>query len=218
MEKDLIMFYRLDKTKFKEPFNSLVGEFRKNLHPRSVEFAGFHEISFQIIWQNRSWIWLFRVNLLIVAGWSNLQRSGILNLRSSGIMNLRNYVSRPPKFRSYAWRIRESEEKIWSRESAKIWNHEPAKIWNHEPAKTWNLEPAKLWNQELAKLCVQTPEILELWVKDSGIWGKPSQRRKFKQSGFSVWTSGRLVNVWYQPCKSRDVKDLHVHVHTRNIP
>jgi hypothetical protein len=25
-----------------------------------------------------------------------------------------------------------------------------------------------------------------------------------------VWTSGRLVNVW-------DVKDIHVHVHTRNI-
>jgi hypothetical protein len=33
-----------------------------------------------------------------------------------------------------------------------------------------------------------------------------------------MWTSGRLVNVWNQPRKSRDVKYIHVHVHTRNIP
>jgi hypothetical protein len=32
-----------------------------------------------------------------------------------------------------------------------------------------------------------------------------------------VWTSGRLVNVRNQPRKSRDVKDIHVHVHIRNI-
>jgi hypothetical protein len=32
-----------------------------------------------------------------------------------------------------------------------------------------------------------------------------------KKSEFDVWTSGRLVNVW-------DVKDIHVHVHIRNIP
>jgi hypothetical protein len=32
-----------------------------------------------------------------------------------------------------------------------------------------------------------------------------------QKSGFGVWTSGRLVNVW-------DVKDIHVCVHTRNIP
>jgi hypothetical protein len=32
-----------------------------------------------------------------------------------------------------------------------------------------------------------------------------------QKSGFGVWTSGRLVNVW-------DIKDIHVCVHTRNIP
>jgi hypothetical protein len=144
-----------ESTRF--PEGLVLGNSGKTLHPRSVGFAGFHEISFQIICENSSWIWLFRVNLLTVAGWSNLRRSGILNPQSSGI-------------------------------------------------------------RELAKLCVQTPEIRELWVKDSGIWGKPSQRRNFKKSGFSVWTSGRLVNVWNQPSKSRDVKDIHVHVHTRNIP
>jgi hypothetical protein len=188
----------------------VLGNFGKTLQPRNVGFARFNEISFQIICENSSWIWLFRVNLLSVAGRPNLRRSGILNLRSSGIRNLRNRVSRPPKFGSYGWRIQESEEKIWSRESTKIWNHEHAKI--------WNLELAKLWNQELAKSCVEATEIRELWVKDSGIWGKPSQRRNFKKFGFSVWTSGRLVNVWNQPRKSRDVKYIHVHVHTRNIP
>jgi hypothetical protein len=40
----------------------------------------------------------------------NRRRSGTLNLRSSGIMNLRSRVSRPPKFGSYGWRIRESEK------------------------------------------------------------------------------------------------------------
>jgi hypothetical protein len=33
-----------------------------------------------------------------------------------------------------------------------------------------------------------------------------------------MWTSGRLVNVWNQPRKSRDVKDIYVCVHTGNIP
>jgi hypothetical protein len=46
---------------------------------------------------------------------------------------------------------------------------------------------------------------------DSRISRKPSQRRRLKKYGFGVWTSGRLVNVW-------DVKDIHVHVYTRNIP
>jgi hypothetical protein len=39
---------------------------------------------------------------------------------------------------------------------------------------------------------------------------KQSQRRRLKKSEFSVWTSGRLVNVW-------DEKDIHVCVHIRNI-
>jgi hypothetical protein len=39
---------------------------------------------------------------------------------------------------------------------------------------------------------------------------KQSQRRHPQKSGFSMWTSGRLVNVW-------DVKDICVRVHTRNI-
>jgi hypothetical protein len=39
---------------------------------------------------------------------------------------------------------------------------------------------------------------------------KQSQSCRLKKSGFNVWTSGRLVNVW-------DVKDICVCVHTRNI-
>jgi hypothetical protein len=45
---------------------------------------------------------------------------------------------------------------------------------------------------------------------DSRTSKKQSQRRHLKKCGFSVWTSGRLVNVW-------DEKDIHVCVHIRNI-
>jgi hypothetical protein len=34
-------------------------------------------------------------------------------------------------------------------------------------------------------LCVLIPEIQELWMKDSGIWGRPSQRRNFKSLGLA---------------------------------
>jgi hypothetical protein len=67
----------------------LLGASGKTLHPRNVGFAGFHEISFQIICENNSWIWLFRVNLLSVAGWSNLWTSGIISMRRFGVVNLR---------------------------------------------------------------------------------------------------------------------------------
>jgi hypothetical protein len=83
-------------------------------------------------------------------------------------------------------------------------------LWNHEPAKIRNLGPAKLW--------VQIPEIRESRRGSSEIRKKPSQRRYLEKSEFDVWTSGRLVNVWNQPRKSRDVKDIFVRVHTRYIP
>jgi hypothetical protein len=118
-------------------------------------------------------------------------------------------------------------------EFAKIWNLEPAKLRNCELAKIWNLEPAKLRSRELAKTRSHEPAKSRNWesakfgnlleVKfgshvacrfpergDSRISKKQSQRRRLKKSGFVVWTSGRLVNVWV-------VRDIHVHVHTRNI-
>jgi hypothetical protein len=45
---------------------------------------------------------------------------------------------------------------------------------------------------------------------DSRTSKKQSQRRHLKKSGFSVWTSGKIVNVWNE-------KDIHVCVHIRNI-
>jgi hypothetical protein len=52
----------------------------------------------------------------------------------------------------------------------------------------------------------------------SEIRKKPSQKHYLEKFGFDVWTSGRLVNVWNQPRKSRDVKNIFVRVHSRNIP
>jgi hypothetical protein len=62
----------------------------------------------------------------------------------------------------------------------KLWNREPTKLWNHEPAKLWNHEPAKLWNRRSE---IRKP--MRRQVKDVA-----------SKSGFDVWTSGRLVNVW----------------------
>jgi hypothetical protein len=122
-----------------------------------------------------------------------------------------------------------------------IWNLEPAKPWSCEPAKIWNLEPTKPWSCESAKIWIlnlRGPEVTNLRRSGTGIceirkctedqirrlWRvevfmnkRLANRLEAKsktlpqKSGFGVWTSGRLVNVW-------DVKDIHVCVHTRNIP
>jgi hypothetical protein len=107
--------------------------------------------------------------------------------------------------------------KLRSHERADIWNLEPVKLRSRELAKTRSHEPAKSRNRESAKFG-NLPELkfgshgARRFPErgDSRISKKQSQRRRLKKSGFGVWTSGRLVNIW-------DVKDIHVHVHTRNI-
>jgi hypothetical protein len=94
--------------------------------------------------------------------------------------------------------------KIWNLKLAKLRSRKLAKIWNLEPAKLWCCEPVKTWSREPAKPRNRKCEIRE----SSG--GQVRMSRRMKVSGFDVWTSGRLVNVW-------DVKDIHVRVHTRNI-
>jgi hypothetical protein len=124
--------------------------------------------------------------------------------------------------------------KLWSRELAKISNLEPAKLrsrepvkiwtlnlrssWGREPVKTWSHKSAKPWNRESAEF----GNPLKFEFGSRGVWRFPewgdsriskklSQRCCLKKSGFCVWTSGKLVNIW-------DVKDIHVCVHIRNIP
>jgi hypothetical protein len=80
---------------------------------------------------------------------------------------------------------------------------------SYEPAKSRNRESAKFRNLLEVKFGSHDTRRFPKWG-DSRINKKKSQRRRLKKSGFGVWTSGRLVNVW-------DVKDIHVHVHTRNI-
>jgi hypothetical protein len=47
---------------------SLLGNSGKTLHHRNVGFAETHEISFQVMYENDSRIWLLRVNLLSISG------------------------------------------------------------------------------------------------------------------------------------------------------
>jgi hypothetical protein len=101
-------------------------------------------------------------------------------------------------------------------------------------AEVWSQEIAGVWNQEVARIRrSRTGETLESrtfeparsdrrnsGVMDGGFGNQKESKSKTlpQKSGFGVWTSGRLVNVWNQPRKSRDVKDIYLHVHTGNIP
>jgi hypothetical protein len=134
---------------------------------------------------------------------ANVRRSRILNLRSSEVVNVR---------RSRILNLRSSEvvnvrwsgiSNLRSFEVANSWRPEVMNLQNHEneSVKFENLLKVKFGSHGARRF----PE-----RGDSRTSKKQSQRRRLKKSGFGVWTSGRLVNVW-------DVKDIHVHVHTRNI-
>jgi hypothetical protein len=135
----------------------------------------------------------------------SLRRSGILNQRSSKIGNLR---------RSEAVDLRSSVvANLWRSRILDLrspWGREPVKTRSHELAKPRNEESTKFWN--LLKFEFESRGVWRfLELGDSRISRKPNQRHRLKKSGFGVWTSGSLVNVW-------DVKDIHVRIRTRNIP
>jgi hypothetical protein len=117
--------------------------------------------------------------------------------------------------------------KTQSREHAIFGNLEPAKTQSHERAAFGNLEPAKLRgrghaifrNLESVKSQISEDgqfrnlsegKFRSLEREDSRTGEKQSQSCRPKKSGFRVWTSGRLVNVWGE-------KDNLVCVHIRNI-
>jgi hypothetical protein len=89
-----------------------------------------------------------------------------------------------------------------------------------EVANSWRLKAMNLRSHELRE-SVKFGNMLEDKFGSHGVWRFPerehsrtskkqSQSCHLKKSGFNVWTSGRLVNIW-------DVKDICVCVHTRNI-
>jgi hypothetical protein len=97
------------------------------------------------------------------------------------------------------------------REHAIFMNLVPVKTRSHEHEKVWNLEPARSRTSGDRKF----KNLSEVWFGsheqgNSRTSEKQSQSCRPKKSGFRVWTSGRLVNVW-------DEKDIHVCVHIRNI-
>jgi hypothetical protein len=101
-----------------------------------------------------------------------------------------------------------------SREFAKISNLEPAKHWSHEPRKIWN---RNLWNSEIYWGSNSEVMVRRLWHEKASMNKRFANQQEAmsktlpQKFGFGMWTSGRLVNV-------RDVKDIHVCVHIRNIP
>jgi hypothetical protein len=136
---------------------------------------------------------------------ANLRRSKILNLRSSKVTNL--WGSDTLDLRS------SGVVNLWRSEALDLqssWGREPVKTRSHESAKPWNRESAEFGNPLKFEFGSRRVWRFPEWG-DSRTSKKPSQRRCLKKSGFGVWTSGKLVNIW-------DVKDIHVCVHIRNIP
>jgi hypothetical protein len=130
----------------------------------------------------------------------------VANMRFSRILNLRS-------LRSCEHAIFRDLEPVnpQGRKHAIFGNLLPAKSRSHEHAKTWKVELAKLRTSGDGKF----GNLSEAWFGshergDSRTSGKQSQSCRPKKSGFRVWTSGRLVNVW-------NGKDILVCVHIRNI-
>jgi hypothetical protein len=109
-----------------------------------------------------------------------------------------------------------------TREALESWICETQKSWTCEALKSWICEALESQTYEIMRS--ETCEIRESWYAEvfmnEGFGNQEEAKSKSlpQKSGFGVWTSGKLVNVWNQPRKSQDVKDIHVHVHTRNIP
>jgi hypothetical protein len=56
------------------PRGASVGEFKKNLTPSKRRVCRIHEISFQVMCENDSRIWLLRMNLLSISRWLKLAK------------------------------------------------------------------------------------------------------------------------------------------------
>jgi hypothetical protein len=153
------------------PQEASVGEFRKNLTPSKCRVVEIHQISFRVMNESDSQVWLLRVNLMSISGW--LKPAKPWSRESAKIWN-------------------HEPTEPWSRESAKIWNHEPAKPWSRESVKSWNHELAKTWSHESAKLgnlvkfkfgghdVRRSP-----YTRNSGTSKKPSQRYCLKSLGLT---------------------------------
>jgi hypothetical protein len=129
----------------------------------------------------------------------------------------------------YAWTFNPFQD-MWDSRNPRIKNLRSSGITNLRSSRITNLRV--LESQTCEAMDSQTCETMQsgiceirgfLCVKilmHKGFRNQEEAKSKTlpQKSGFDVWTSGRLVNVWNQPRKSRNVKDIHVQVHTSNIP
>jgi hypothetical protein len=145
-------------------------------------------------------VWIHRIHTMVCVGEfrKNLSPSKCRVWRDSwnelwlNIVKIWNLEPAKPRSREPVkiWNLEPA--KPWSREPVKVWNLEPAKPWSHERKKIWNPESTKFWNRESVKF----GNLLKikfgghgawgfLWIKDSWISKKPSQRRCLKSPGLT---------------------------------
>jgi hypothetical protein len=175
----------------------------KPAKPRSRELAKIGNLEHAKLWSRElAKIWnlepaKLRSRELAISGISNLRSSEVANLRRSGVLNLRS----------------SGVANLWRSEALNLqssYGREPVKTRSHEPVRSWNRESVDFENPLKSEFGSHGVWRFPEWG-DSQTSKKPSERRCLKKSGFGVWTSGKLVNVW-------DVKDIHVCVDIGNIP
>jgi hypothetical protein len=118
----------------------------------------------------------------------------------------------------------------WICEDLESWTCEAPKSRIYEALESWKCEDLESWTCEAPEsgICEiresSEVQVRRLWCmkifthKRFGSQQEAKSKTLPQKSGLNMWTSGRLVYVWNYPRKSRDVKGIHVHVHTGNIP
>jgi hypothetical protein len=150
-----------------------IGEFWKTCHPRNVEFDEVCEMSFQddrLCEDLESW----SCEALTSRTCEDLGSWTCEALKSRTCEDLESWTCEALKSRTCE--DLESWAKPWTREPEKIWNPESAKFWNRESMKFGNLLKIKFGGYGAWGF---------LWIKDSLISKKPSQRCCLKSPGLT---------------------------------
>jgi hypothetical protein len=94
----------------------------------------------------------------------------------------------------------------WTCKALKSWTWEDLESWIYESLKSGVCEIRESAEDHIRRFQRVRVSVNKRFVDQR----EAKSKMLLQKSGFDVWTSGMLVNVW-------DVKDVHVWVHIRNI-
>jgi hypothetical protein len=205
----------LQSTRF--PEGLVLGNSGKNCYPRNVEFDEIHEMSFQGGWlyeDLKSWIcealksrscedlesWICEA--LKLRSCEDLESWLCEALKSWSCEDLESWVCEALKSRSCEDMESRICEALKSRscENLESWICEALKSWVHEDTESWTCETSELGIYEIRESTeIRIRRLRRMKVSmNKRLMNQLEAKSKTppQKSGFDVWTSGRLVNVW----------------------